>query len=205
MSESVKALQPLRRTLPTTPAARRSDGDGEEWQPGFKGDVSQSPLYVTDDHLLLRRDEIDAAVIIEPNLDLYVGRYATEAAIGDVWRGAEARSDVPAEYIGTVEYGCSYLDEVAFIRDALGGVMVVDAHLLAFGIRAVHPNMLTVSAEPEPQANAGPSSPRLWSYPLAFRRGGKLVGLLMPLRLGAHVFPEYDLCGEPITLAEAVR
>ena len=194
MNETAKVLEPLRRRLPVIPAPLEIDEDGEGWRRGFAGDISQSPLYVTDGHILLLASAVDPATAIGRNEGSYARKYATENAIGAVWKPAEEREDVAADFIGVCEHGDSV--EVAFLRDTRGRVMVVDAHLLAFGIGAVHPDALTVSGAPM-EAHGG----REWfEIPLAFRSAGTLVGLLMPMKLSAFDFPQYDMHGEPVNL-----
>lgn len=199
MNEAAKALQPLRRKLPEIPGVPEIDEDGETIYPGFNGDCSQSPLYVTDGHILLLASAIDPTVTIARDEDRWAAKHATEAGIGDVWKPAETRNDLIADFIGVCGYPARpWIDEreVAFLRDPLGRVMAVNAHLLAFGVRAVHPDVLTVSAAP---------IGRWFDSPLALRRDGKLVGLLMPMRLDADDFMQYDLHGEPVDLTDQGR
>jgi len=190
------ALQPLRRRLPEIPAAPEIDEDGDEWRPGFAGDCSQSPLYVTDGHILLLASAITPEITIERSEERWALKHATETGIGDVWKPAEKRNDMIADFIGVCEYVDS-TSEVAFLRDASGRVMVVDAHLLAFGVSAVHPDTLTVSG--------APITARWFDTALALRRAGKLVGLLMSMRLSTDDFQRYDMHGEPVDLTEVVR
>jgi hypothetical protein len=189
-------LKPLRRTLPVFPPTSYIDEDGEEGRPGFLGDCSRSPLYVTDGHILLLAAAIDPAIVFERNDANWVKRYATEREIGRMWKRAGKRSDVKADFIGVHAYGDPCQTELAFLRDALGRVIIFDAHMLAFGVSAVHPNALTIDATP---------NEKRWSNsPLAMRRAGELVGLLMPMSVSADEFQRYDLHGEPVELAVTV-
>lgn len=69
-------------------------------------------------------------------------------------------------------------------------------------MRAVRPDTLTVNAADKGKASGGGW---LFDTPLALRRHGKLVGLLMPVRLNADGFREYDLGGEPVDLADVLE
>lgn len=196
-----KALQALRRGLPAYPATPHIDEDGDIWRPGFAGNCSQSPLYVTDGHILLLAAAIDPAITLEQNEESWVRRHVNETEIGNVWKPAEKRSDVNADFIGVYEYGDDYQTEVAFLRDALGRVMIVNAHLLAFGVRAVHPGALTMDRAPIEATCMAPRQVSWFNSPLALRRAGELVGLLMPMRFFPDDFQQYDMHGEPVGLS----
>lgn len=193
MNETTKQLKPLRRSLPELPGPEEVDEDGDKLYRGFCGDCSQSPLYVTDGHILLLASAIDPAIAIERNEDAWAVKHATQAAIDKVWGSAETREDVAADFIGTCLYGDG-VSGVAFLRDTRGRVMVVNAFKLAFGVSALHPDTLTVSAADLPLSG-------WFDAPLAFRRAGKLVGLLMPMKISAADFMGYDMHGEPVSLA----
>ena len=170
--------------------ALKIDEDGHACYPGFSGDCSQSARWVTDGHILVPAADLDdIAMAVKADPDDYGGKYATEAAIEEVWKAAEQRQDVAAEFIGCISDGRWGGGAVAFLRDARGRVMAVSADLLAWGIRAVRPDGLTVSADAD----------ELWDTPLALRRAA-LVGLLMPLRYRASDFPHHDLHGEPVKI-----
>jgi hypothetical protein len=189
-SEPAQPLQPLRRCLPDVPDKPVIDEDGEEFFPGFNGDVSQSPLYVTDGHLLLLKGAIDPEVVINNrNPDHWTAKHATEEAIRKVWNDAMGREEGNADFIG----GCDGpFDGIAFVCDVLGRVTVVSGHKLAFALKAVHLDKLTVSKK---FFNRWPNDP------LALWRDGNLVGLLMPIRVSAaELFAHYDLHGEPVNL-----
>ncbi len=194
MNETTKALQPLRRGLPVFPPASRVDEDGETWRPGFAGNCSQSPLYVTDGHILLLAAAIDPRIALELNEESYVRKYANETEIRSIWTPVENRIDVTADFIGVYEYGDVYQTELAFLRDEKGRVMVLNAYLLAFGIHAVRPDSLTVSE--------APTNGKWFDSPLALRSNGKVVGLIMPIRVSADEFHLHSLDGDPIKLAD---
>jgi hypothetical protein len=187
------ALKPLRRNLPVYPEKPVIDEDGDAYFLGFSGNISQSELYVTDGHILLLASAIDPAVPIARNDEAYGRRYPTEKAISAVWLPAERREDIGAELIGVGDYLEDH--SIAFVRDVRGRVMLVDARLLSFGVAAVHPDALTVSSAPLPTAIS------LFDSPLALRRDGNLVGLLMPMRLSAADFTHYAFDGPAIDLA----
>ncbi len=189
MSKPVKVLGPLRHSLPAIPVVPRTDEEDNGWRAGFKGNCSQSSVYITDGHILLLASAINPAITIEQVKDEWLRRYVTEAAIEKVWQAAEERDDVAADFIVV----CDFCDsEVAFLRDASERVMVVNAHLLAFGVSAVHPNALTVSTK---------FINRWFNDPLAFWRDGSLVALLIPMRVSAaESFAKYDMYGKPIDL-----
>lgn len=190
MSKTTKQLKPLRRSLPELPGPEEVDEDGDKLYRGFCGDCSQSPLYVTDGHILLLASAIDPAIAIERNEDVWALKHATQAAIDKVWGAAEKREDLAADFIGT----CPCCDSGhAFLRDTRGRVMVVNAFKLAFGVSALHPDTLTVSADLPLYG--------WFEAPLAFWRAGKLVGLLMPMKISAADFLGYDMHGEPVSLA----
>jgi len=199
-NETVKTLRPLRRALPAFSAASVTDEDGAQRRWGFKGNCSQSPLYVTDGYILLLAAAIDPAIAIEQDGHCWDGKRATRAAIGNVWKCANNRSEVNADLIGVCDYDPGSTYEVAFLRDALGRVMVVNAHLLAFGIRAVHPDALTIDGAPIEATCMVPGQVPWFSSPLALRRAGELVGLLMPMSLSTDDFSGYDMRGEPVDI-----
>ena len=195
-NETVKPLQPLRRALPAFSAASVTDEDGAQPRWGFGGNCSQSPLYVTDGRILLLAAAIDPAIAIEQDGHCWDGKRATET----LWKRANNRGDVHADLIGVCDYHPGSTDEVAFLRDALGRVMVVNAHLLAFGIRAVHPDALTIDGAPIKATCMVPGQVPWFSSPLALRRAGELVGLLMPMSLSTDDFSGYDMRGEPVDI-----
>jgi len=204
MKITTTALQQLRRRLPKFPAEPKIDEFGEEWLPGFKGDISSTPLYITDGHICLLASAVDPTVVIGRDKDNYAHKYTTEARIGEVWKLAEERIDVAADLIGVTDYCDSA--EIAFLRDRLGRVMVVNAHLLSFGLRAADPDALSVSVEPLVETTRWESSGvRCFDTSLALKRAGKLVGLIMPMRLSADHFEQFDLRREPINLADAAE
>lgn len=195
-------LRPLGRLLPLMPETPKKDEWGEKHCHGWSGDASQSPLYVTDCHILLLRDAIAPAVVIEPTDEPWRGKYATEANIEEIWKRAETRNDGAADFIGVAEFR-QLGDQVAFLRDPQRRVMAVGAYLLAFGLYAVGPDALTIDAAPI-EATCLPRGQSPWfDTPLALRRERKLVGLLMPMRLSPDDYPHCDLAGEPIPLSEA--
>jgi len=82
----------------------------------------------------------------------------------------------------------------------------VNAHLLSFGLRAADPDALSVSVEPLVETTRWESSGvRCFDTSLALKRAGKLVGLIMPMRLSADHFEQFDLRREPINLADAAE
>lgn len=195
-----RAMKELLRELPELPGEPLFDeGTGETYYRGFNGNFSQTPLYVTDGHLLLLASAIDPEFKIERDDESYGRKYATEEAIQKVWNAAIERKHVHAEFIG-MENCCAGADmhsphmELAFVRDARGRVMVVNAYLLAFCVAAVRPDALTVSGEP--------AFRYAFDAPLALWRSGELVGLLMPMKLRAEDFAQYDMHGKPVSLAQ---
>ena len=194
MTEPEKVLQPLCRELPEMPESPMVDEDGEELYRGFNGDISQSPLYVTDGHILLLASAIDPAFVITRNDDHYARKYATEEKIGVVWKPAEARDEVIADFIGAT-YDDDGARWIAFLRDGRGRVPVVNAYLLAFGLRAVLPDALTV--------DAASIKGQWFDTSVALRREGKLVGLLMSMKLSVNDFPQVDFHGEAVSLFNA--
>lgn len=115
--EAEKTLMPLGRTLPATPMAPEIDVDGKAWYRDFKGNLSQAAEFVTDGHMLLRKDALDPRLAIRRGDDDFAAKYATEAAILKVWNEAEQRDDVLAAFIGVAE---SSLGCMAFLRDPRG-------------------------------------------------------------------------------------
>jgi hypothetical protein len=203
ITEPVKALEQLQRSLPVLPGLPWMDEDGDKRYPGFVGDISQTPLYVTDGHILLPASAIDPAFEISADDDSCLRKYATEAKIKVFWEPAESREDVAAVFIGCCNYG-EHL-KVALVRDARGRVMVVSAYLLAFGVRAVRPDALSVCAA-DIKATCLVRGQEPWfDTPLALRRDGKLVGLLMPMRLGGDDYRSFDLHGEPVSLVAGAQ
>jgi hypothetical protein len=188
-------LEYLRRALPAMPEVPEIDKEtGEEYYAGFTGNISQSPTYVTDGHILLLASAIDPAVEIWRDEDCWFQKNASKKAIEKVWKAAEEREEIVADFIGVGLY-CESIEE-ALLCDAQGRVMVVNAYLLAFCIHAVHPDVLTVNGAP---------IDRWFDSPLALRRGGSLVGLLMPMRISAEEsFAQYDLHGKPVDLTAAM-
>lgn len=201
MKEMVKDLQLLGRTLPPMPEAGEIDEEcGEKFYRGFSGNISQSDRWVTDGHILLAADAIDPEIAIERDEDNYGGKYATAARIAKVWASAESRVDVAADFIGVAGY--YERGAVAFLRDTQGRVMIVNAYLLAFGVWAAHPDELTVDAA-QIEATCLRRGQEPWfNTPLALRRDEKLVGLVMPMKLGADDYAHCDLRGEPINLSK---
>lgn len=192
VAESGKALLPLRRTLPEAPCIVEVDEYGNEYDRGFNGDMSTSPLFVKDGYMMLLASAIDPAMVVSQNEDLRARKYVSANSLENLWRLLE-REEIPAHIIGTT---CDGWEGVAFVRDTQKRVMVLDAYKLAFALRAVRPDELRVPAAyiEGSVGNAIQSSLSLW-------RRGILVGVLMPLDVGAAAFSQYDLAGEPVRLA----
>ena len=203
MSESIITTKlSLRRSLPAMPEPVKFDEEcGEPYRWGFNGNISQSARWVTDGHILLAVDAIDPAVVIERDECSYARKYPTEETIREVWDPVLTRSDVAAGFLGVCVQDEASSYELAFLRDTQGRVVVVDAWLLAFCVAAVHPDALTVSEAPWASWRDGG---RVCDTPVALRRGGQLVGLLMPMRMSLDEFCQYDLEGELVSLAQAV-
>lgn len=190
MSETKCELKHLRRTLPAVSGEPEIFEDGEEVYRGFLDDMSPDPAYVADGHILLLASAIDPAMKIERSRE--VSKRVTTAAIAKVWEAAEKREEVGADFIGVADWTGSV--DIAFVRDRGGRAMTLDVYLLAFCIRAVHPDALAVSAAPGGHQDAS----------LALRRDGALVGLCMPLRGASESdFAQHDLTREPIDLQSA--
>ena len=90
---------------------------------------------------------------------------------------------------------------MAFLRDIQGRVMVVNAHLLGFVIAAVHPDAMTVDSASFEKQWEGYVKREYFNGPLALYRKGKLVGLLMPMRLELGDLPAYDFSGDAVAIA----
>ena len=199
MIKATKTLKSLRKNLPKLETRPQVDeSDGEEFWLGFQGDISQCIQYVTDGRIMLIRGAIDPEFKIRTDSDSFGRKYATREAIEKVIKSAKDRKDIAAEFIG-----CGNLNtqDMAFLRDIQGCVMVVNAHLLGFVIAAVHPDAMTVdSASFEKQWER--CVKRKYFYgPLALYRKEELVGLLMPMRIGLGDLPAYDFSGDAVAIA----
>ena len=200
MEKETKTLQSLRATLPKLETRPQVDeSDGEEFWLGFQGDISQCSQYVTDGHIMLIRGAIDPEFKIRTDSYSPGRKYATREGIEKVIKSAKERNDCFADFIGCGKY----LDtqDMAFLRDIQGRVMVVNAHLLAFVIAAVHPDSLTVDAESFEKQWKGCVNREYFNGPLSMHRKGELVGLLMPMRLELGDLPAYDFSGDAVAIA----
>lgn len=192
MSDMTEELKRLRRRLPAVPTVPKVDDDGDEFWLGFEGNISGSEKFVTDGHLCLLASEINVTVRIYPCLDA-IGLITppSEASILSCWNPIEMRNEKPAYYIGCALYE-DYEVFRALMRDEIGRVMVVDAHILAFCIKAVHPDSFAVSEHTNKDG--------IFDQPLSLRREGKLVGIIMGVRLSGDYFKNYDLTCSAIKL-----
>lgn len=201
MSETKKTLQLLRPSLPAYPPPVLGDEEVEEFSRGFQGDIAPSTIYVTDGHICLLRSAIDPALSIK-KCDEESPLIKSESRVDAVWKPAQQRVDVSADFLGVLPY----LDaEIAFVRDSTGRLMVLDAYLLAFGVLAVHPDALTIDAAPIEATCLRRGQVPWFHTPLALRCGGELVGLLMPMKFDVADFKDFDLTGPPAPLVVAAR
>ncbi len=214
MIKATKTLKSLRKNLPKLETRPQVDEilkahsdlrryqtphlDGEEYWLGFKGDVSQCSHYVTDGQILLIREAIDPEFEIRKDQDGFGRKYATRKTIEKIIKSAKERNGCFADFIGCGKYGTQ---NIAFLRDIQGRVMVVNAHLLAFVIAAVHPDAMTVDSASFEKQWEGCVKREYFYGPLALYRKGKLVGLLMSMRLELGDLPAYDFGGDAVAIA----
>ena len=199
MIKATKTLKSLRKNLPKLETRPQVDElDGEEYWLGFQGDFSRCSQYVTDGHIMLIRGAIDPEFEIRNDPDNFRRKYATREEIEKVIKSAKERNGCFADFIGCGKYGTQ---NMAFLRDIQGRVMVVNAHLLAFVIAAVHPDAMTVDSASFEKQWERCVKREYFNGPLALYRKGKLVGLLMPMRLELGDLPAYDFSGDAVAIA----
>lgn len=168
---------------------------------GFEGDLSSDPKYITDGHAIFLREGLDESLLVKESD--YVGRKPKPEDIEKLWVDAQAREDISAAILGTVDpiFFDSYFEdeddeiapiERAILRDDADRIIYIDAFKLAFLIYALSPDALSVAKE---------GGNEKW---VRFSRGGALVGCLMPMRstggVGEPLEIGYDIDGEALPL-----
>ena len=187
MATKKKTLEPLRRSLPSYPPKKVVDEFGDDITPGFGGNVSQSPKFITDGHVLLLRSAVPPDHAEIKNAEDYGGKKPTEASILAVWQPAEKRGSAEASFIGCAEV--ESVGDVAVIRDSGDRIVLVNPHLLQFCIHHLRPHGMRVAL-----------GPKYFGQPVSFHKDAALVGLLMPMRVSAQDVASYDLTTAPIRL-----
>lgn len=182
-----KKLEQLRRSLPSYPPAKVVDKYGDVITPGFAGNVSASPRFITDGHVLVLRSAINPMMVGDiPEWEGYYGKKVTEASIDAVWGPATIRKNAPAEFIG-----CANKPDVdlAVIRDVAARIVLVNLYLLSFIVAHTNPDFLNVAA-----------GDRYNELAISFYKKGELVALLMPMRYVKSDIPDYYLDGPAVPL-----
>jgi hypothetical protein len=176
----------------------KADGDvikaSADPERGFQGNISGSPLFITDGHLLIRRSAIDAMKVGDiAECEWYLGKKPSDKSIAQVWEPALSREQVAAGFIGCAtvnrfhlidedKSGEKHSVDLAVFRDAGDRVLIVDPHPFAFIVSPTHPDTSYVA-----------KGTGYGNLPCAFHKMGELVALLIPMRYSEADLNAFDL------------